>query len=598
MKFYALEQSYSLTTLSSSLQSTTISVPDEDMHDTLDRLLTSLSCALAYPRGTFGRPYLHHSITVVEDQLKERAARVFCPELEDGTGEPKARVGFSELCSVEDDYQHFVINTSSELDGHLRRAAIELRPDPLQRFVITKKMFLQILTYHQTMPAFLHFIFPFGKQHYVRDFHFAGFRSEDSYSTPIPELHIPELARSGYHVELCYSLKSVERAEGAEPWRIRQCSIHHRYDLRKHRMTWIIVKANHLIRDAVHRYLSTLSSEDRQRMSASSKALATSLVIHRIIVAISAENWHLYVNDLESSVQDKTRRTLYIPLEQTVPGYKPQVRTGTSANKLGSRRSSSWQSFTRALASKTRPTWLSGTTTLHEDLEIELDGKLSDEDVEPAVDDFSFRDLQEMQRFEDQANEALMVVRSNGSVINDLDQEYRRLRESVGASTATEVSDNEADLEDFARYLQSMGKDFVMQQSRIETLLHMLADRKTLLQSILQYRNIQKQQVSAQNMELMTQEMHIIAQKTKVETVSMRIITIVTMFFLPGTFISVNGPSLGFSFDNIGTGPLKLYLAASLPLLCLTLLVWLGVYKLEQRREQKAQALVLQQEQC
>jgi hypothetical protein len=40
-------------------------------------------------------------------------------------------------------------------------------------------------------------------------------------------------------------------------------------------------------------------------------------------------------------------------------------------------------------------------------------------------------------------------------------------------------------------------------------------------------------------MENMTQDMHQIAQKTKQETVSMRVITLVTLFFLPGTFISV-----------------------------------------------------------
>jgi hypothetical protein len=41
-------------------------------------------------------------------------------------------------------------------------------------------------------------------------------------------------------------------------------------------------------------------------------------------------------------------------------------------------------------------------------------------------------------------------------------------------------------------------------------------------------------------MELMTKDMHILALKTKSETVSMRIITLVTLFFLPGTFISVS----------------------------------------------------------
>lgn len=37
-----------------------------------------------------------------------------------------------------------------------------------------------------------------------------------------------------------------------------------------------------------------------------------------------------------------------------------------------------------------------------------------------------------------------------------------------------------------------------------------------------------------------TANMNELAQETKRETVSMRIITLVTLFFLPGTFISVS----------------------------------------------------------
>lgn len=51
----------------------------------------------------------------------------------------------------------------------------------------------------------------------------------------------------------------------------------------------------------------------------------------------------------------------------------------------------------------------------------------------------------------------------------------------------------------------------------------------------------EKAQQSAVKMEEMTERMHEIAMKTKQETVSMRIITLVTLFFLPGTFISVSG---------------------------------------------------------
>jgi Mg2+ and Co2+ transporter CorA len=50
----------------------------------------------------------------------------------------------------------------------------------------------------------------------------------------------------------------------------------------------------------------------------------------------------------------------------------------------------------------------------------------------------------------------------------------------------------------------------------------------------------ERAQQSAAKMEVMTERMHDIAIKTKQETVSMRIITLVTLFFLPGTFISVS----------------------------------------------------------
>lgn len=56
----------------------------------------------------------------------------------------------------------------------------------------------------------------------------------------------------------------------------------------------------------------------------------------------------------------------------------------------------------------------------------------------------------------------------------------------------------------------------------------------------------ERSQASGDNMEKMTRDMqnltkqmHDIARKTKQETVSMKIITLVTLFFLPGTFISV-----------------------------------------------------------
>jgi Mg2+ and Co2+ transporter CorA len=53
----------------------------------------------------------------------------------------------------------------------------------------------------------------------------------------------------------------------------------------------------------------------------------------------------------------------------------------------------------------------------------------------------------------------------------------------------------------------------------------------------------EKAQASAENMEEMTRNMEKLTEKTTKETVSMKIITLVTMFFLPGTFISVRSSS-------------------------------------------------------
>ena len=49
--------------------------------------------------------------------------------------------------------------------------------------------------------------------------------------------------------------------------------------------------------------------------------------------------------------------------------------------------------------------------------------------------------------------------------------------------------------------------------------------------------------------------MNEIALKTKTETVSMKVITLVTLAFLPGTFISVSIPPLHQDFNNAMASP-------------------------------------------
>lgn len=111
-------------------------------------------------------------------------------------------------------------------------------------------------------------------------------------------------------------------------------------------------------------------------------------------------------------------------------------------------------------------------------------------------------------------------------------------------------------------------------------------------------------------MEDMTQAMHTIAHETKMEAVNMRIITLVTLFFLPGTFVSVSvalylvaalgltptetlmsTPIVHYPEDQriVNRDALNLFLAISLPLLAVTIIACFGIYKW--RKAQTAQAI-------
>lgn len=85
-----------------------------------------------------------------------------------------------------------------------------------------------------------------------------------------------------------------------------------------------------------------------------------------------------------------------------------------------------------------------------------------------------------MQKMEDKANGALMVLKMNSNVLRDLIHEYRSL-------LLTENLDldqtRRAEIIDFERHVASIEKDMSVQQARLETLLRMIADRKSLVSS-------------------------------------------------------------------------------------------------------------------
>jgi len=177
---------------------------------------------------------------------------------------------------------------------------------------------------------------------------------------------------------------------------------------------------------------------------------------------------------------------------------------------------------------------------------------------------FDFSALQCIQKLQEKTDETLLALTMNINIIQDLSRYYKNLQCSPHWPENF-VKETEDNVDRFHVVVSEATTDMEMQRSRLENLRRVLADRKTLvsgspsmlhvqheadtikLHAILDYDNVQmnklsteKQQVSAMKMEIMTHEMREIALKTENETVSMRIVTWVTLFFLPGTFVSVS----------------------------------------------------------
>ncbi|KAI9654073.1 MAG: hypothetical protein M1821_006784 [Bathelium mastoideum] len=145
--------------------------------------------------------------------------------------------------------------------------------------------------------------------------------------------------------------------------------------------------------------------------------------------------------------------------------------------------------------------------------------------------DFSFDELQRIQFLEDKANEALLVLQADENVLLDLQQFHKSLLEN---QDAIENLNDECKyiIAKFVQRLDAALGQLQVEETRVETLLRLIAARKSHMYGMLDYRNMEankylaiKAQFSTDKMEEMTKDMHemtkdmhIIAGKTERET--------------------------------------------------------------------------------
>lgn len=451
---------------------------------------------------------------------------------------------------------------------------------------ISRDMLTMCFTHFQVMPEFVTFLFPFGFQSYAQDFYFSGFRHRIQLAEHWRNT-APNARPVAKRFEICCNLKSVEPSDSDE-WSIRHCAVHHSFDMKEVRTSWIIVKGDELMKRRIESATSHRGPHEASDFKSMGRAFEASLEMHLIFCDWSAENWRWYINFLEDRFQNMTRRTFSAPVHvaflpapdtdqfalksrtntQRTEGSKFSMfsRTQTQVTEKGSLKPpmnhqlSDPQTYTNPDTGISQPL---PPDDDDDDGEAESPLKQSDIKVEDENREFSFGKLRKVHKIAEKANEAVLVLKQNIIVLVQLKQYYRWI--SRRKDFPKDLADNCNDaIDDFELRIEGLENDMQTQILRLETLLRLLEDRKTLvklimkskesvtlrkdqLHSILDYQNTQANKYSTKSMVTMTEDMNDIARKTKIETVSMKVITLVTLFFLPGTYISVGRTFLSVS---------------------------------------------------
>ncbi|KFY09750.1 hypothetical protein V492_05364 [Pseudogymnoascus sp. VKM F-4246] len=437
----------------------------------------------SYPNNLIYKPTCEKILEEYKRRLDEASSRLFIGEDED------AYVPFHmEKCNIFTDSElKNWIGDQSSIDPltAMRTGALATKTDPKCRFIfihaadnsrqhlrITRKMMLRILSYHQVMPDYLDFLFPFGLQSEQRDFRFSAFREQTLLKSPACGPAVPGLRRSGRQIQLSFNLKGVHCSSGAEVptrekiWSPRQAAVYHQFDMELGTTLWILTKGNLELKTRIQDMTGTHGRLEDKSYGAVSQCLISSLAVHLLLCQWSCGDWRWYILWLEEVIAEETWHV-------NLPRSDREVRY------------------------EYRP-----------------------------------EDFQGIQHYEDLARQVDMVLEANSYVLDSLRAYYRGMLDGSDWRV-TDLCRGE--ILSFCSQIDNMIQNARMEIVRVKTLVQIASSNKAL---VLQH--IQSQ--ATEKMEELTMSMHQVGDLSRKEAIAMRIVTVVTLIYLPATFVSVMLP--------------------------------------------------------
>ena len=153
-------------------------------------------------------------------------------------------------------------------------------------------------------------------------------------------------------------------------------------------------------------------------------------------------------------------------------------------------------------------------------------------------------ELTKLQGKSDKITEIVMVMEANVVVLTSIRKYYEKLLRTKDFTLNVECEDSTSV---FAAQMDEMIYDIEMQISRAKVLAQVTADRKTI---ILQHLSSQ----TTESMESLTKSMYNVGMLSQTEAAAMRIITVLTLLYLPATFVSTFFSTDVVKYQNQGGG--------------------------------------------
>lgn len=535
--------------------------------------------------------------------LGARKARLF--------DEKQEEIHIIEQSDTLDGYSEQVLESPADLRKHLQQN----RKDPQfcmvfiesgssrDRLNCSRETYSLLSSFYQVGESFVDFLSSFGISSEPLDYHMTGFNSYDTLDAPEDKIaRIPELGRSGWEHTVQYLLRSVEESTddgGQVVWNIRQMAVHHKYDFGQGKTFWLNIKTNSVMQERMKRVIA----EDTSLSSAVAKDLpgsfSATLLTHLIHLEWCDESWRECINHFEIEIRKvlkkaKTARidkdpNLRLTTLKRILTNKTEVAESPSAlarwaqKPLISCFSPASEKGTCSPAVQPVASNKAGLPANEEDtgLAKQLESLM-------VLETFSFKEFQHLHFLADQLESFRLVMQLNRQALRDIIEHYEDLASRANFPKEIKTSCKN-ELASFSRRVERIRKNLEIRVTQVESLLSCLQQGKDLFDGILQYRSVQVSRIFTESSHTQSEKMERIAYKTEKETISMHVITCVTLAFLPGTFVAAFFQSGLVEINQAATdvrdavtfhpGAFKLFAAICFPLMCITFILWMFLFK-------------------